>query len=122
MSSENNTSTLSNLFNSAEFKDNIKNLAKTYALPALAATAGSGILGGILALNYAIEYPGKVKSLVLIGTPHKVPKIMFSIQNVIFRLLPKSTFKSMAFEKKDTFILGSTMKKIVDKINHKGFV
>lgn len=27
-------------------------------------------LGGILALNYAIEYPGKVKSLVLIGTPH----------------------------------------------------
>ena len=67
-------------------------------------------LGGILALNYAIEYPGKVKSLVLIGTPHKVPKIMFSIQNIIFRLLPKSTFKSMAFEKKDTFILGNTMK------------
>lgn len=69
-------------------------------------------LGGILALNYAIDYPNKVKSLVLIGTPHKVPKLMFSIQNVIFRLLPKSTFKEMAFNKKDTFILGNTMKEL----------
>ena len=69
-------------------------------------------LGGILALNYAIEYPGKVKSLVLIGTPYKVPKFMFRIQNIIFRLLPKSTFKGMAFNKKDTFILGNTMKEL----------
>ena len=69
-------------------------------------------LGGILALNYAIDYPNKVKSLILIGTPHKVPKLMFSIQNVIFRLLPKSTFKEMAFNKKDTFILGNTMKEL----------
>ena len=69
-------------------------------------------LGGILALNYAIEYPGKVKSLVLIGTPYKVPKFMFRIQNIIFRLLPKSTFKEMAFNKKDTFILGNTMKEL----------
>ena len=69
-------------------------------------------LGGILALNYAIEYPGKVKSLVLIGTPYKVPKFMFRIQNIIFRLLPKSTFKGMTFNKKDTFILGNTMKEL----------
>lgn len=69
-------------------------------------------LGGILALNYAIEYPGKVKSLVLIGTPYKVPKFMFRIQNIIFRLLPKSTFKGMVFNKKDTFILGNTMKEL----------
>lgn len=69
-------------------------------------------LGGILTLNYAIEYPGKVKSLVLIGTPHKVPKLMFCIQNIVFRLLPKSSFKNMAFNKKDTFLLGNTMKNI----------
>ena len=69
-------------------------------------------LGGILALNYAIDYPEKVKSLVLIGTPHKVPKIMFSIQNVIFKFLPKSLFETMAFNKKDTFILGKTMKNL----------
>ena len=69
-------------------------------------------LGGILALNYAIDYPNKVEKLVLIGTPHKVPKVMFSIQNIIFKFLPKSLFETMAFNKKDTFVLGKTMKNL----------
>jgi len=43
-------------------------------------------LGGILALNYALDFPEKVKSLVLIGPPHKIPKVAFGIQNVISRL------------------------------------
>ena len=67
-------------------------------------------LGGILALDYALEHPEDVKTLVLIGTPHKVPKGAFALQNVVFRLLPKSMFTSMAFDKKDTFALGNTMK------------
>ena len=69
-------------------------------------------LGGILALNYALDFPEKVQSLILIGTPYKVPKIMFSIRNIIFRFLPKSIFENMAFGKKDTFILGKSMKKL----------
>ncbi len=69
-------------------------------------------LGGILALNYALDFPENVKTLVLIGTPYKIPKIMFCIQNIIFRLLPKSVFANMAFNKKDTFILGDSMKKL----------
>ena len=69
-------------------------------------------LGGILALNYALDFPNKLNSLILIGTPHKVPKFMFSIQNVIFKFLPKSLFETMAFNKRDTFILGISMKKI----------
>ncbi len=69
-------------------------------------------LGGILALNFALDYPQKVKTLVLIGTPYKVPKAAFSFQNIIFRFLPKSIFETMAFDKKDTFALGNTMKNL----------
>ena len=69
-------------------------------------------LGGILAIDYANEYPQKVKSLVLIGVPSKVPKILFKVQNIIFKIMPKKLFETMAFNKKDTFILGSTMKKL----------
>lgn len=69
-------------------------------------------LGGILALNFALDSPQKVKTLVLIGTPYKVPKVAFSFQNMIFRFLPKSIFETMAFDKKDTFALGNTMKNL----------
>ena len=69
-------------------------------------------LGGILALNFALDFPQKVKTLVLIGTPYKVPKVAFSFQNIIFRLLPKSIFETMAFDKKNTFALGDTMKNL----------
>ena len=70
----------------------------------------SAILNG--RLDYALDHPENVKTLVLIGTPHKVPKFAFALQNVVFRLLPKSTFTSMAFDKKDTFALGNSMKNL----------
>ena len=69
-------------------------------------------LGGILALDYALERPENVKTLVLIGTPHRVPKVAFALQNVVFRFLPKSAFASMAFDKGDTFALGNSMKNL----------
>ena len=69
-------------------------------------------LGGILALNFALDFTHKVKTLVLIGTQYKVPKVAFSFQNIIFRFLPKSIFETMAFDKKNTFALGDTMKNL----------
>lgn len=69
-------------------------------------------LGGILALNFALDFPQKVKTLVLIGTPYKVPKAAFAFQNLIFRFLPRFIFETMAFDKADTFALGNTMKNL----------
>lgn len=67
-------------------------------------------LGGILALNYTLDFPNKVNSLVLIGTPYKIPKVMLTIQNIIFRFLPSSCFKSMKINKKDVLTLCNSMK------------
>ena len=69
-------------------------------------------LGGILALDYALDHRENVRTLVLIGTPHRVPKFAFALQNVVFRFLPKSAFASMAFDKGDTFALGNSMKNL----------
>jgi len=58
-------------------------------------------LGGVLALNYAIDNPAKVHSLVLIGTQYKMPKALLKLQNIIFSFMPKSVFKNMGFKKND---------------------
>lgn len=67
-------------------------------------------LGGILALEYVMENPERVQKLMLIATPHKVPKLVFTIQNIVLRFLPSSLFKDMAFNKEDTLALGKSMK------------
>lgn len=66
-------------------------------------------LGGVLALNYTIEHPKKVRSLVLIGTQYKMPKILLKIQNIIFKFMPKSMFQQTGFGKKEFIQLCKTM-------------
>lgn len=66
-------------------------------------------LGGILALNYTIDYPEKVNSLILVGAQCKMPKWLLKAQNIAFRFLPTSTFKSMGMEKKDVIKLTHSM-------------
>lgn len=66
-------------------------------------------LGGVLALNYAIEYPEKIKGLVLIATQYKMPKKLLRVQNAIFRFMPKSMFQQTGFGKSDFLKLCNTM-------------
>lgn len=66
-------------------------------------------LGGVLALNYAIEHPKKVKSLVLIATQYKMPKKLLRFQNTLFHLMPKSMFQQMGFGKNEFIKLCKTM-------------
>ena len=57
-------------------------------------------LGGILALQYAIENSSRVHSLVLIGAQSSMPRRLLRLQNAIFRFLPARAFASTGFGKK----------------------
>lgn len=66
-------------------------------------------LGGILALNYAKEYPQKLNSLILIGTPHKIPKFLFMLQGLAFRMVKKEAFEELGTDKKSFIGLVKSM-------------
>lgn len=69
-------------------------------------------LGGILALSFAKQYPDKVNSMILIGTPYKIPKILFHIQNLIFHMMPTKTFIKLGLSKKQFITLIYSMKNL----------
>ena len=66
-------------------------------------------LGAVLALNYAMDYPEKVRSLVLIAPQYRMPKNLLRFQNLVFRIMPNSAFRSMGFEKADLIRLCGSM-------------
>ena len=65
-------------------------------------------LGGILTLNYAAQYPNKVATLVLIGTPYKISKSLLKVQNGIFHLIPNKIFEKMGLTKNQVMFLVKT--------------
>ena len=66
-------------------------------------------LGGVLALNYAIDYPQKVKALVLIAAQYKMPTRLLKLQNALFHFMPQSMFQQTGFGKPDFISLCNTM-------------
>lgn len=74
-------------------------------------------LGGILALDYSKKYPEKVNSIIIIGTPYNIPKLLFKIQSMIFYLMPNSKFADMGCSKKDFITLVNSMSNLNIKIN-----
>ncbi|MGM9975269.1 MAG: alpha/beta fold hydrolase [Clostridiaceae bacterium] len=66
-------------------------------------------LGGVLALNYAIDNPSKVKSLILIAAQYQMPKVLLKAQNIIFRFMPKRAFEAMGISKNDFIQLTNSM-------------
>lgn len=97
---DNEAITYTNLYKA--FSDYCKNISEPLNLCGLS-------LGGVLALNYAIDYPERVNSLVLIGAQYKMPKTILKLQNIIFRFMPESAFKNMGFQKKDFIQLTNSM-------------
>ena len=66
-------------------------------------------LGAVLALNYAIDHPDKVKALVLIAAQYKMPQKLLKVQNMLFHLMPNSMFRQIGFKKADVISLCDTM-------------
>lgn len=66
-------------------------------------------LGAVLALNYAIDNPRKVGSLILIAPQYEMPKALLKFQNVIFKFMPNSTFGNIGFDKRDFITLTNSM-------------
>ena len=54
-------------------------------------------LGSVLALNYVIDRPKKVKALVLIAAQYKMPAGLLKLQNALFRIMPQSMFQKNRF-------------------------
>ena len=66
-------------------------------------------LGAVLALNYAIDFPQKVKSLILIAPQYDMPKFLLKVQNMLFKFIPVSQFKEIGLTKKDFITLTNSM-------------
>lgn len=56
-------------------------------------------LGGILALQYAIQHEHKVASIILIGTQYKMPKRLLKLQRIIFYIMPNKFFRPIGCSK-----------------------
>lgn len=69
-------------------------------------------LGGILTIDYLSEYPEKVNSIIVSGMPYKIPKLIFNIQTIIYKLMPKKIFQGIGCNKKDFINLLISMKNI----------
>ncbi|MGL5480043.1 MAG: alpha/beta fold hydrolase, partial [Clostridium sp.] len=66
-------------------------------------------LGAVLALNYAIDNPKRVNSLVLIAAQYEMPKTLLKLQNIVFRFIPKKSFESMGMSREDFIKLTKSM-------------
>lgn len=66
-------------------------------------------MGGVIALQYAIEHPEKIASLVLIGTQFKMPKNLLRVQNLIVSILPKRVFEKSGTNKSQMLTMSKSM-------------
>ena len=106
-----------NLFNIAKnYQLNYENLYKTFTDYCNGFKEKLNLiglsLGGILTIDYVIEYPEKVNSIILSGTPYEIPKTIFNIQNLIYKFIPKKVFEQIGCPKKDLINLLNSMKEL----------
>ena len=62
-----------------------------------------------LADYYAIDFPQRVMSLVLIAPQYDMPKFLLRVQNLVFKFMPKSQFQNIGLTKNDFITLTNSM-------------
>ena len=67
-------------------------------------------LGGVLALDYTLQNPDRVRSLVLIGAQYKMPKTLLTLQNAALRLTPASAFANSGLGKQEMIRMCNSMR------------
>lgn len=66
-------------------------------------------LGAELALQYTLDNPQRVNSLIMIAPQYKMPTLLLKFQNMVFHIMPESAFQEMGFAKKDIISLTKSM-------------
>lgn len=66
-------------------------------------------LGAVLVLNYAIDFPQKISSLILIAPQYDMPKFLLKVQNLLFRFMPEIKFIDIGLKKNDFITLTKSM-------------
>lgn len=69
-------------------------------------------LGAVLALNYGLDHPERVGSLVLVGGQDRVPGGLLAVQNLLFHLLPPGLFAGTGFSKREVLRLSDSMREL----------
>lgn len=68
-------------------------------------------LGALLALNYTIEHPGKVQSLVLIAVQYKESQTFAKLEKKILDILPEAFFsEELGLSKQESIQLENSLK------------
>lgn len=66
-------------------------------------------LGGVLALQYSLEHPERVRGTALVGTQYVMPKGLLRFQNAVFRVMPDRAFRSMGIGREEAIRLCGSM-------------
>lgn len=67
-------------------------------------------LGAILALELYFRKPEKISGLILIAPQYKIPKIIISLQNFIFKIMPEKFFEETNISKNNMISIASSLK------------
>lgn len=69
-------------------------------------------LGAILAMEFYMRHPERVKSMVLIAPQYKMPTLLLDIQNLVFRFMPKKAFRKIGIRKENMISISKSMRNL----------